>query len=140
MTCSPGLLKNLGIKLAMELTKYKEVAEQRMFQAILVQAFEDALNQSAFKKETYWKQDSHLWFIGNSKDFQDVCWGAEMDPDFIRQEYIKLIREKKIFFTQTQVSWLRYRDLYKRYRAAGDKESRRKIRELIISENLDKLS
>jgi len=140
MTCSPGLLKNLGIKLAMELTKFKEVAEQRMFQAILVQAFEDALNQSSFKKETYWKQDSHLWFIENSKDFQDVCWAANMDPDFIRQEYLKLMREKKVFFTKAQLSWLRYRDLYKRYRAASDKESRIKIRELIIKENLNKLA
>ena len=63
-----------------------------------------------------------------------------MDPDFIRQEYLKLIREKKVFFTKAQLSWLRYRDLYKRYRAASDKESRIKIRELIIKENLNKLA
>ena len=57
MTCSPSLLKLLGIKLAMELTSHKPQAEQRLFQAIIVQALEDATNPSAFKKETYWKED-----------------------------------------------------------------------------------
>jgi hypothetical protein len=71
MTCSPGLLKNLGIKLAMELTKAKELSEQRLFQAILVQALEDAINSSNFKKEIYWKEDAHRWFMENSKDFQE---------------------------------------------------------------------
>jgi hypothetical protein len=51
MNCSPGLLKNLGIKLAMELTKAKELSEQRLFQAILVQALEDALNPLILKKK-----------------------------------------------------------------------------------------
>jgi hypothetical protein len=72
MTCSPGLLKNLGIKLAMELTKAKELSEQRLFQAILVQALEDAYEiPSNFKKETYWKEDAHRWFMENSEDFQE---------------------------------------------------------------------
>ena len=91
MTCSPSLLKLLGIKLAMELTSHKPQAEQRLFQAIIVQALEDATNPSAFKKETYWKEDSHKWFLENSKDFQNVCWNADMDPEMVREEYVKLI-------------------------------------------------
>jgi hypothetical protein len=51
MTCSPNLLKNLGIKLSMELTKPKPLSEHRLFQAIIVQALEDALNPSGFKKK-----------------------------------------------------------------------------------------
>jgi hypothetical protein len=74
MTCSPGLLKNLGIKLAMELTKPKLLSEHRLFQAIIVQALEDALNPSGLKKETYWKEDAHRWFIENSKIFK-MCVG-----------------------------------------------------------------
>jgi len=140
MNCAPNLLKFLGIKLSLEIVKPKAFAEQRLFQAILVQALEDAVNTSGFKKETYHKHDSHKWFVSNSVDFQDVCWGADMDPEFVRGEYMKMVDNGKIFFTKLQVSWIKYRDLYKRYRAAGDKESRRKIRELIISENLDKLS
>ena len=89
MNCAPNLLKFLGIKLSLEIVKPKAFAEQRLFQAILVQALEDAVNTSGFKKETYHKHDSHKWFVSNSVDFQDVCWGADMDPDFVRGEYMK---------------------------------------------------
>ena len=63
-----------------------------------------------------------------------------MDPDFIKGEYMKLVNNGKIFFTEMQVSWLRYRDLYKRYRGASTKEDRKKIRELIMKENFNKLA
>ena len=131
MTCSPNLLKNLGIKLSMELTRPKELAEQRLFQAILVQALEDVLNPSNFKKETYWKEDAYKWFFSNSKDFQDVCWAADMDPELIRGEFIKLINNKKIKFNKKQQRWLNYRELYRLYREASSKEERRKIRKKI---------
>ena len=139
MTCAPSLLKYLGTKLSLAITKPKAFAEQRLFQAIIVQALEDAINPSNFKRETYHKHDSHCWFVDNSDDFQQVCWGAELDPDFVRGEYLKMIDEGKIKFSSMQVSWLRYRELYRRYREAGSKEERREIRALIIKENLKKL-
>jgi len=121
----------LGIKLSMELTRPKELAEQRLFQAILVQALEDVLNPSNFKKETYWKEDAYKWFFSNSKDFQDVCWAADMDPELIRGEFIKLINNKKIKFNKKQQRWLNYRELYRLYREASSKEERREIRKKI---------
>ena len=139
MTCAPSLLKYLGTKLSLAITKPKAFAEQRLFQAILVQALEDATNPSNFKRETYHKHDSHCWFVDNSDDFQQVCWGAELDPEFVRGEYLKMVDNGKIKFSAMQVSWLRYRRLYKSYREAGSKEERREIRALIIKENLKKL-
>ena len=130
----------MGIKLSMELTKPKPVPEHRLFQAILVQALEDALNPSNFKKETYWKDDAHRWFLENSKDFQDVCWSADMDPEMIRGEYLKLVKNKKIIFTKLQQHWLNYRELYRLYREAGSKEERREIKKRIVEQNLRKLS
>ena len=121
----------MGIKLSMELTRPKELAEQRLFQAILVQALEDVLNPSNFKKETYWKQDAYKWFYGNSEDFQDVCWAADIDPELIRGEFIKLIKNKKIKFSTKQQRWLNYRELYRLYREADSKEKRREIRKKI---------
>ena len=121
----------MGIKLSMELTRPKELAEQRLFQAILVQALEDVLNLSNFKKETYWKEDAYKWFFNNSKDFQDVCWAADMDPELIRGEFIKLIKNKKIKFSNKQQRWLNYRELYRLYREADSKEKRREIRKKI---------
>jgi len=140
MTCAPSLLKYLGTKLSLAITKPKAFAEQRLFQAILVQALEDATNPSNFKRETYHKHDSHCWFVDNSDDFQQVCWGAELDPEFVRGEYLKMIDEGKIKFSEMQISWLRYRSLYKKYREANSKEERREIRSLILNENLKKLS
>ena len=113
MTCAPSLLKYLGTKLSLAITKPKAFAEQRLFQAIIVQALEDATNPSNFKRETYHKHDSHCWFVDNSDDFQQVCWGAELDPDFVRGEYLKMIDEGKIKFSSMQVSWLRYRSYIK---------------------------
>ena len=130
----------MGIKLSLEITKPKAFAEQRLFQAILVQALEDATNISNFKKETYHKHDSHCWFVDNSNDFQRVCWGAELDPDFVRGEYLKMVDNGKIKFTEMQIGWIRYRSLYKQYREANSKEERRKIRDLIIKENNKKLT
>tara|TARA_R100000353_G_scaffold32708_1_gene26417 strand:- start:1081 stop:1503 length:423 start_codon:yes stop_codon:yes gene_type:complete len=140
MTCAPSLLKFLGTKLSLAITKPKTFAEQRLFQAILVQALEDATNPSNFKRETYHKHDSHCWFVDNSEDFQQVCWGAELDPDFVRGEYLKMVDNGKIIFTKMQVAWIRYRSLYKRYREAKSKDERRKIRALILKENHKKLT
>ena len=140
MTCAPSLLKYLGTKLSLAITKPKAFAEQRLFQAILVQALEDATNPSNFKRETYHKHDSHCWFVDNSEDFQQVCWGAELDPDFVRGEYLKMVDNGKIIFTKMQVAWIRYRSLYKRYREAKSKDERREIRALILKENHKKLA
>ena len=139
MTCSPSLLKLLGIKLAMELTSFKPQSEQRLFQAIIVQALEDVTNPSAFKKETYWKEDAYKWFFNNSKDFQEVCWSADMDPEMVRGEFMKLVKIGKIAFTKIQNHWLNYRKLYKLYREAGSKEERREIKKRIVKENLKRL-
>ena len=129
----------MGIKLANELIKPKGDPEQRLFQAIIVQALEDSLSGSVFKKETYWKHDAHKWFLSNCEDFQEVCWSADMDPEFVRSEYIKLIRDKKIIFSMLQQSWINYRELYVLYRKASSKEERKKIRDLIQIENKKRL-
>ena len=123
----------------MELTGHKVQAEQRLFQAIIVQALEDVTNPSSFKKETYWKEDAYKWFFNNSQDFQDVCWSADMDPEMVRGEFLKLVRNKKIIFSKLQVHWLNYRKLYKLYREAGSKEERREIKKSIVKENLKRL-
>ena len=133
MSYSPNLLKNLGIKLAMEFAKEKRPSEIRLFQAILLQAFEDSMSNSGFKKDTYWKEDSHKWFIGNCQDFQEVCWNADMDPQMIREEYIKLIKKGVIKFSKLQRSWINYRQYYKAYRSAKPKEERAEVKKKIYS-------
>ena len=136
MSYSPNLLKNLGIKLAMMFTQEKRPAEIRLFQAILLQAFEDSLSTSGFKRETYWKEDSYKWFLEDSKDFQYVCWNADMDPQVVRDEFVKLMKNGKIKFTELQKSWINYREFYKLYRNAKSKEERAEIKKKVFSEKI----
>jgi hypothetical protein len=136
MSYSPNLLKNLGIKLAMEFVRENRPPEVRLFQAILLQAFEDSLSVSTFKRDTYAKEDSHKWFLSNSDDFQSVCWNADLDPEVIRDEYKKLIRKGAVKFTKIQKSWINYREYYKAYRNARTKEERADIKRKIFSDKI----
>ena len=136
MSYSPNLLKNLGIKLAMMFTQQKRPAEIRLFQAILLQAFEDSLSMSGFKRETYWKEDSYKWFLEDGKDFQYVCWNADMDPQVVRDEFVKLMKNGKIKFTELQKSWINYREFYKHYRDAKTKEEREEVKRKIYSDKV----
>ena len=117
-------------------TQGKRPPEIRLFQAILLQAFEDSLSMSGFKRETYWKEDSYKWFLGDSKDFQYVCWNADMDPQVVRDEFIKLMRKGKIKFTELQRSWINYREFYKHYRNAKTKEERQEVKRRIYSDKV----
>jgi len=62
------LLKNLGIKLAMELIKEKPLSEQRLFQAIIVQAL-DKLVMVCPNKKTYDELTSLMFQLYCGNDF-----------------------------------------------------------------------
>jgi hypothetical protein len=79
-----------------------------------------------------------LWKI--QKIFRMCVGSADMDPEMIRGEYLKLIKNKKIIFSEYQQHWLNYRELYRLYREAGSKEERREIKKIIVKEGLKKLS
>ena len=124
---SPHLLKILGIDLAVKVIDQKQSPEQRLFQAIVLQAFEDAMTTHGSKQESYLKKDAHDWFLDNNKMFQSICWYAGFDPDIIHDRYKKMLKEEKIIFTELQKSWVKYRSLYRDYRAAGTPSERREI-------------
>jgi hypothetical protein len=128
------LLKILGIDMAHAIINVKH-AEQRLFQAIIVQAFEDCAFSTSSKVDAYNKEDSYNWFKNADEDFEEICWYADLDPTFVRERFLKLRKEKTITFNKTELMWMEYRDKYKKYRAANDKESRR-----IIKRGIDRLT
>ena len=73
--------------MAAEVLSPKTSSEQRLFQAIVLQAFEDALTTQGSKQESYLKKDAHDWFLDKNKAFEEVCWFAGL---FI----IKIISQK----------------------------------------------
>lgn len=127
MNYSLNLLEILGTNIARELTREQRLPEERLFQAIILQAFEDALSDGEMKQDAYSKQDSYNWFSTISQDFDTVCWFANFDPEIIRNKFNELVRNKTIQYTKKQLKWLRYRYLYKQYRDATTKLERRKI-------------
>ena len=127
MNYSLNLLKILGINISRELLREHRLPEERLFQAIILQAFEDALSMGEHKHDAYCKQDSYTWFTNDTKNFNNVCWFANFDPEIIRGKFNELIYRKIIKYTKVQLKWLRYRWLYKQYRATLNKDERRKI-------------
>jgi len=131
---SPTLLKILGTEMAYRIVNVKH-PEQRLFQAIIVQAFEDCIIKTNNKRDVYNKEDSYNWFKNANDNFETVCWYADMDPVFVKDRFLKLKREKVIYFTKDELIWIEYRDKYKRYRAAKSKEARK-----IIKTQIDRLT
>jgi hypothetical protein len=60
-------------------------------------------------------------------DFEQVCWLAGFDPDHINYQYKKCLKEKVIYFTSVQLYWIDYKEAYKDYREAEDKEQRASV-------------
>ena len=133
MSYSPHLLKSLGTNITSVLIQENRPCEQRLFQAILVQAFEDALNPNPSKTETYYKIDAHNWFMYPDSVLVKICWLAGFDPDIITDRYKKLQATGQVTFTKIQQNWVKYRDLYKQYRATSSSEERREIMKQIKS-------
>ena len=48
------------------------------------------------KHDAYCKQDSYNWFTNDTKNFDDVCWFANFDPEIIRSKFNELIFRKII--------------------------------------------
>jgi len=121
------LLEILGTRISRELTREQRLPEEKLFQAIILQAFEDALNMGEQKNDAYTKQDSFDWFSTVNDDFDKVCWFANFEPEVIRHKFNELTSKKVIYYTKKQLKWLRYRWLYKEYRRVENKFERRKI-------------
>ncbi|MGA1777049.1 MAG: hypothetical protein ACO39G_08220 [Flavobacteriaceae bacterium] len=121
------MLEILGTRISRELTREQRLPEEKLFQAIILQAFEDALNMGEQKNDAYTKQDSFDWFSTVSDDFDKVCWFANFEPEVIRHKFNELTSKKVIYYTKKQLKWLRYRWLYKEYRRVKNKFERRKI-------------
>jgi hypothetical protein len=124
---SANLLKILGIKLATVLMEKRKHSEEKLFQSIILQAFEDVLSPSVSKTETYFKIDAYNWFTKKPKDYMTICWLAGLDPDVVSERVNFLIKNKIISFTEKQKKWNLYRILYKAYRSVKTPGERRLI-------------
>lgn len=65
---------------------------QRVWQAVIVQALQDATSQSYKSEARYEKRKAKQWLLGGSNDFTIVCENAGYDPVYIRNEVTKFLK------------------------------------------------
>ena len=121
----------MGTNIATEILNTPTRSEHRLYQAIIVQAFEDCLYTLGGKQEAYYKKDAHEWFLNKSPDFEKICYMAGLEPDMVHRRYKRCLEEKIIVFTEVQRYWIEYKNEYKNYRAADSKEERRSVKKRI---------
>jgi hypothetical protein len=83
------------------------------------------------KNEAYNKKEAHEWFMGNNKDFRQICDLANLDPDHVHSRYKWCLENKVIVFTEIQCYWIEYKNEYRKYRSVGTKEERKTIKQRI---------
>lgn len=80
------------------LKEYDYSAEVCLYKAILTQALIDASNTSNSSEAKKPELEAKNWIFGDSNYFKEVCYNADVNPDFMKQitrEAIKLNLIKK---------------------------------------------
>ena len=73
MNYSANLLKLLGTRISSTVVEKTKSPEEKLFQAVLLQAFEDVSTLSGSKQESYLKKDPHDWILDNGKNFKNLA-------------------------------------------------------------------
>lgn len=114
----------MGTKVATEiLFSENKPAEVKLWQAVVMTAFEDVINKLNDKKSAIAKWDAFKWFH-NREDFDKICYLAEFDADYVFERYLKAVDEEVIIFTPKQIAWARYSEVINQYNLETDKKKR----------------
>jgi hypothetical protein len=127
----------MGIKIATVLLDQERYEpEQRLWQAVLVNAFEDVISNASDKKSAIAKWQAHNWFTKDEKDLESICYLAGFDPEYVQERYHIAVDTNKIKFNERQIAWGKYYEILIRYHESEDREQRRIIKkELEIARN-----
>ena len=108
MICSPHLLKIMGTNLATEFVREPKIPDQRLYQAVIIQAFEDCLYTLGGKQEAYYKKDAHEWFLNKSPDFEKICYMAGLEPDMVHRRYKRCLEETIYNYCNMAISLMKF--------------------------------
>ena len=131
MSYYQDLLKLMGINFATEMVQQNKPSEVKLWRAVINNALGDISNNLSDRKSSIYKLDAHYWIVNNQEDFKKVCYYADLEPDNLRLQYIRAVKNKKIIFTDKQYKWKKYNDNYQLLKEEKDKEERRKIRKIV---------
>lgn len=69
--------------------------ETALWVAVITQALQDVLSNCKKSESIYQKHEAINWLTSNSKDFNDVCLCAGLNPDYVRRKAKKIIANPK---------------------------------------------
>ena len=115
MSASPELYRKMGLKFTrIFVSSQIFTPEVKLCRAVVVNAIEDCTNAHSDRKNSLQKIYAHNWITSRCKDFDEVCYWGQLDPDDIHQCYVTALNNKKIIFNERQVKWYPYDKLYKK--------------------------
>lgn len=118
----------MGTKVATQvLFSENQPSEIKMWQAVVMTAFEDVTNNLSDKKSSIAKWDAFKWFHDRD-EFDTVCYLADFDADYVYERYLLAIDNEVIRFTQRQMAWARYSEVINQYNIETDKKKRSKLK------------
>ena len=123
----------MGTELATDLVHNNhQDAEQKLWRHVILNALEDASVDLNDRKSAVNKFEAHNWII-KDKDFEKISWWAGWDPDLVREQYKKAVKNMTITFTYKQVKSQKYYILYKKLQGEKNTENRTILRKLVES-------
>tara|TARA_R100001086_G_scaffold230247_1_gene150439 strand:+ start:591 stop:1055 length:465 start_codon:yes stop_codon:yes gene_type:complete len=111
---APHLLSKIGLRFARCVLDKSLDPEQKLWRAVVINAFDETLITQSDRKSSLIKIFAHNWIVSKSKDFKIVCEWGTLDPDDMYQCYHNALKQKQVYFTQRQVAWKKYDTIYKK--------------------------
>jgi len=118
----------MGTKVATQvLFAENQPSEIKMWQAVVLTAFEDVTNNLSDKKSSIAKWDAFKWFHDRD-EFDTVCYLADFDADYVYERYLLAVDNEVIKFSQKQIAWARYSEVINQYNIETDKKKRSQLK------------
>jgi len=105
-----------------------QTPEQRLWRQVLVHAFEEARLPTSDRKSSIYKMEATQWIIQDHRDFKTICWWSGWDPEHVKAQYFKAVRNGEITFTDRQVKWVKYYKKYLAVKTNKNKDARKFLR------------
>lgn len=132
MKASTDLLRAIGINLARNILEQDDLLpEAKLWRCVILNAFEDTFVSHSDRKNSLKKLTAHNWIISMCDDFVNVCICAELEPELVKEAYVKALKDKNVRFTKRQLMWLEYDKLYTCMKNLSDKEKQRMTRKKV---------
>lgn len=132
MVASPYLLRIMGIRFSKEILFNNPSPEQKLWRAVIINAFDETLTLNSDRKSSLIKMNSHNWILSNNRDFIKVCDWANVNADQIRDSYKKACKNMIVRFKTKQIAWKVYDIKYKKMLSEDNNTLRNRIRKHIL--------